>query len=171
MKALSIWIYSYRFILFSYDMKTLIIYYSLDGNTQSIAETLQQTLHADILRLHPIKDISGSKLMRYFRGGKQAVMKELPELAPLAKNPSDYDLIIIGTPVRAFTYAPALRTFFHQYPLTNKKIALFCTHEGQAKHTLTNMSDQLPNNEIIATKDFPDVAKHREASVDEAKHW
>jgi menaquinone-dependent protoporphyrinogen IX oxidase len=63
------------------------------------------------------------------RGGKQVVMKETPKLKHFTINPNDYDLIIMGTPVRAFNYTPAFRTFFQDYKIENKKIALFCTHE------------------------------------------
>jgi flavodoxin len=38
-------------------MKILIIYYSLEGNTKLIADTLERALNADTLRLEPIKDI------------------------------------------------------------------------------------------------------------------
>ncbi len=67
--------------------------------------------------------------MKYVRGGRQALMKSEPELEKLHKDPSNYDTIIIGTPVRAYTYAPAIRTFLKMIKLQDKKIALFCTHE------------------------------------------
>lgn len=57
-------------------------------------------------------------------------MKSEPELKKLSKDPNNYDIIIIGTPVRAYTYTPAIRTFLKTIQLKNKKIALFCTHEG-----------------------------------------
>ena len=63
------------------------------------------------------------------RGGRQAVMKSEPELEKLRKDPSKYNTIIIGTPVRAYTYTPAIRTFLKTAKLKEKNIALFCTHE------------------------------------------
>jgi flavodoxin len=167
-------------------MKTLIIYYSLEGNTRLIADTLAQELDADTLRLEPIKDIKPNGFMKYMRGGKQIVMKETPKLRfvvslferemsegqrDLEVNPNDYDLIIMGTPVRAFNYVPAFRTFFQDCKIKNKQIALFCTHEGQAAKTLNNMKDRLPQNDIIATKAFINVTKNKKEAVEEAKKW
>jgi flavodoxin len=52
-------------------------------------------------------------------------MKEKPVLYSFDKNPNDYDLIFIGTPVWAFSYAPAFNSFFDKIKIINKKIALF----------------------------------------------
>jgi len=49
-------------------------------------------------------------------------MKVEPELERRNKNPEHYDVIIIGTPVWAFTYTPAIRTFFSQAKLEGKQI-------------------------------------------------
>ena len=150
-------------------MRKLVIYYSLEGNTKLISDTLAKTLEADILRLEPVKDIHPTWFMKYMRGGKQVIMKETPMLKHFTINPNQYDLIIIGTPVRAFNYTPACRTFFQEYKLEQKKIAFFCTHEGNAGKTLINMRNRLPNNEIITTKDFPNVSKHKEETIEETK--
>lgn len=63
--------------------------------------------------------------MKFLWGGKQVFSKKQPELLLFDKNPEDYDLFIIGTPVWAWTYAPALRTFFANTNLSNKKSLCF----------------------------------------------
>lgn len=67
--------------------------------------------------------------MKYLRGGRQALMKTQPEIKEFDKDLKTYNTIIIGTPVRAYTYTPAIRTFFKKANLKGKNIALFCTHE------------------------------------------
>jgi len=67
--------------------------------------------------------------MKYFRGGKQIMMKETPKLKPYHIELDTYETIYLGTPVWAFTYTPAIRSFLKQTHLHNKKIILFCTHE------------------------------------------
>ena len=135
-------------------MKKLVVYYSLTGNTKFIAKTVAKAVDADVLELKPKKDIKKKGVMRYLWGGKQVLMKSKPELLPLDKDPRDYDLIFIGTPVWSFTYAPALRTFFSGVDLKNKKIALFCCHEGGMGKTLKSMESKLHGNKIIGTIDF-----------------
>ncbi|MFA4859013.1 MAG: flavodoxin [Candidatus Margulisiibacteriota bacterium] len=129
--------------------KTLVVYYSLEGNTQFVAETIAAILRADILKIQPQKEINAGNFMKYLWGGRQVVMRETPTLLPLDKNPNDYDTLIIGTPVWAFTFAPPLRTFLSENKIIGKKIGLFCTHEGVPGHTLQHMKNLLPDNQFI----------------------
>jgi flavodoxin len=149
--------------------KTLIVYYSLEGNTKLIAETIAKEMNADIMECKPKKDISKKWFMKYVRGGRQAVMKSEPELEKLSKDASKYDTIIIGTPVRAFTYTPAIRTFFKTIKLQSKKIALFCTHEWGPGSTLENMEQYLIHNNIISKIEFINVKKNQTANIAKAK--
>ena len=81
-------------------------------------------------------------------------MKQKPELTIFNIYPIDYDFLFIGTPVWAFTYSPALRTFFSKTKLEHKKIAIFCCHEGGMKKTLENMKKTLVGNTIVGENDF-----------------
>lgn len=94
-------------------MKTLILYYSFEGNTEYVATKLASYLDADFQKVVPVKELKSKGFSKYIWGGRQAFMKEKkPAIAPLEKNYKDYDLILIGTPIWAFTYAPPIRTFF-----------------------------------------------------------
>jgi len=149
--------------------KILVVYYSLEWSTKLIAETIAKGMHADILECKPKKDISGKWFMKYVRGGRQAVMKSEPELEKLSKDTNNYDTIIIGTPVRAFTYTPAIRTFFKTANLKGKNIALFCTHEWGRGKTLENMKEKLINNTIISEMEFVNVKKDQKTNIEKAK--
>jgi hypothetical protein len=81
-------------------------------------------------------------------------MKEIPELNPYTCDLDKYDTIYIGTPVRAFTYTPAIKAFLKQTNIQNKNIILFCTHEGWPGKTLLNLQNDLNGNTILKTKDF-----------------
>lgn len=80
-------------------------------------------------------------------------------------------IIFIGTPVWAWTYAPPLRSFLEGQKLQNKKIALFCTHEGGKGKVFENMRAELCGNEFIGEKDFCKVVKDKEKNADGAKKW
>jgi Flavodoxins len=153
-------------------MKSLIIYYSLEGNVKLLSEVMAAEIGADVLPIKLKQEIKADSFMKYIWGGKQVMMKEIPEIEPSTVNPNDYDLIIIGTPVWAFNYAPAIRSFLQSHTITNKKIALFCTHEGGPQKTLSNLEAKLPNNEILSTIDFfAPLKKNREISIEKAKTW
>ncbi len=53
---------------------TLVIYYSLEGNTELVATELAEKLDADILAVKPLKDIDAGGFGKYFWGGSQVVM-------------------------------------------------------------------------------------------------
>ncbi|MBU4245572.1 MAG: hypothetical protein KKE71_00870 [Nanoarchaeota archaeon] len=99
-------------------------------------------------------------------------MREKPALLPFDKDPKDYDMIFIGTPVWAFSYSAPFNTFFHETELKNKKIALFICHGGGKKDTFGDMRKALPGNEIIGEIDFFEPLKNdKESCAKKAKYW
>jgi hypothetical protein len=87
--------------------------------------------------------------MILFQGGKESRTRKLPTLQPYDFDPTDYEFIIIGTPVWAWTFAPVLITFLNENEIANKKIILTCSHRGSPGKTIDNLIDNLPNNQII----------------------
>jgi flavodoxin len=148
------------------DNKILIVYYSLTGNTRFIAECLQEKLKADIQQIVPIKDVKPKGGMKYFWGGYKVIMKKKPSLEPIEKDPKDYDVIIIGTPVWVWTIAPPIRTFLTKYDLSNKKVGFWCCHAGSPGSTLRIMEKCAPDSEVLGKIKFIDPLKK---NTDEAK--
>lgn len=153
-------------------MKALVVFYSFEGNTKLIAENIAKIVNADILELKPKKEIKSKGFMKYFWGGKAAIMKTKPELFPIEKNPQNYDILFIGTPVWAFTYAPPLNTFFSTSPVSNKKIVLFCCHGGGKGRIFDKMKKALKGNQILSEIDFHDpLKKNTDMQIQRAREW
>lgn len=153
-------------------MKKLVIFYSFEGSTKLLAKAIAETIKADVLELKPKKEVVKSHgFAKYFWGGKQVFLKEKPELEKFDKNPNDYDMIFLGTPVWSFTYAPAMRSFLESQKLQDKKIALFCAFEGQKGKIFENMKKKLAGNEFISEKDFYKVSRDKDKNIVEAKKW
>jgi flavodoxin len=113
------------------NSKTLILYYSLTGNTKFIAETIKDETGADVQPLKPIKDLNPESGTRFMWGGMHATMKKKPELEPFKYDPNDYELLIIGTPIWAWQASPPIRSLVDSYDFTNKKVALWCCCAGK----------------------------------------
>ena len=111
-------------------MKTLIVYYSLEGNTQYAAERIAAAIGAETLRLAPEKAYPDSGFKKFFWGGKSAVMAEKPKLQPYEFDPAAWDRIIIGFPVWAGNVTPPIRTFIKENDLRGKRIAAFACQSG-----------------------------------------
>ena len=88
--------------------KILIAYYSRTGLNAAAANALRQELNCDIEQVIDTVDLSGKSM---FWCATSAVFKRITRLKPSEKDPGDYDLVIIGTPVWAGTLPPAPRTY------------------------------------------------------------
>ena len=113
-------------------MANLIVYYSLEGNTEYVARAVASTVGADLLRLEPVRAYPTSGFRKFFWGGKSAVMAEKPELQPYTFQPEIYNRIIFGFPVWAGNVAPPLHTFVQENleAFKGKRIAAFACQSG-----------------------------------------
>ena len=85
-------------------MKTAIVYYSMHGNVRYVSEKVAKELGADLIELVPVKAYPDKGAMQFIWGGSAVTFKKKPELEPYTFNASDYDLVIIGTPVWASNF-------------------------------------------------------------------
>lgn len=153
-------------------MKSIVIYYSFEGNTKLIAHTVQEVVGAGLIQLQVIEERKSKLFTKYFWGGRQVMTKKEPELQPYSFNAGDFDLIFLGTPVWAWHFTPAMRSFLKKEQFSNKKIALFCCHAGVKGEILTRWKDVLAGNEIIGEIDFRDPLRVKtEKNIQRAKTW
>ena len=153
-------------------MKSIVIYYSFEENTKLIANTVCDTVGADLLRLQLAKELGTKSFIKYLWGGKEVFMNRTPALLPYHFDADVYDLIFIGTPVWAWHFAPALRTFFSENTIKNKKIALFCCHGGGKGKIFPRLKKALEDNDIVGEIDFRDPLRVKtEVSVKRAVEW
>ena len=113
-------------------MKTLIVYYSLQGNTEYAAKRIAANIGADTLRLYSKKAYKDKGFAKFLSGGRSAIKEETPDLEDYEINLSEYDRVIFGFPVWASNIAPPLRSFIaeHREELTEKELAAFATQGG-----------------------------------------
>ena len=140
-------------------MKRLIVFYSLEGNTEYIADKIAEKLDADKLKLVPKTQYATKGFKKFFWGGKAAVMAEKPELEPYDVDLSVYDEVIIGFPVWAGNITPPVRTFVSENAesLKNKDICTFACESGAgAEKAFGKLGDLLGIADFKATAIFID---------------
>lgn len=119
-------------------MKYLVVYYSRTGTTKKVAQALCNFLESDIEEIAPMRKYSG--LFGFFRAGYEATRKKLPNIHEIKNNPSQYDAVILGTPVWGSTLASPLRTYISKYRTDFKKVAFFLTKGGKGQtRTFTDL--------------------------------
>jgi flavodoxin len=109
-------------------MRALVVYYSRTGHTRTIAEAITKELQCDSEEI--IDTIKRSGPLGFIAAGRQATKKELTKLMPVKKDPSAYDLVIIGSPVWAGTMSTPVRTYIVENKDKFKNVALFITCGG-----------------------------------------
>jgi len=105
--------------------KVLVAFYSRTGTTRTVAQALASRLGADVEEIVDTKNRQG--IFGWLGAGRDASKKSKTVIAPIQKNPADYDLVILGTPIWAWSMTPAVRTYIIQQRHNFKKVAFFCT--------------------------------------------
>ncbi|MGE4277506.1 MAG: flavodoxin family protein [Lawsonibacter sp.] len=153
-------------------MRALVVFFSLDGNTQFIAGKIAEIIGADRVALHPRKDYSRTGIGKYVWGGKSVLFGETPELTNDTIDWNSYDTIFIGTPIWAGSYAPPIKTFLNRYPIQGKRIALFACHGGGgAEKCFQKLRDALSQNTLIGEMAFTEPKRDPDQNAEKAANW
>jgi flavodoxin len=138
-------------------MKTLVVYYSRSGHTAQLAKEIAARCKADLERIRD-DGIDRSGLWGYLRSGWQAAGGATPDIRRTARNPADYDLVIIGTPVWNWSLAAPVRTYVRQHAGKFRQVAFFCTEGGSGDRRVFDELQRLCGRPPCATM----VVKERE---------
>ena len=142
--------------------KILMVYYSFEGNTEYAANVAAKCADIDLQKLIPVKEPPKKGFGKFFWGGKSVMMKEMPELEPQQYNAADYDTIILGFPVWASSYPPAIATFLRDNDLTGKKIyVIACSAGGDARKALTKLAAKLRDSSVKTSLSLQDPLKNQ----------
>jgi len=146
-------------------MKTALIYYSYEGNSAFIAETIKACIAVDVFEIKTAKTKKRKGFAKYFWGGAQVFFGRKPALLPLSVDVNAYDLIILGTPVWASSPAPALVSFLGKTAISGKKLALYCCHLGGKGDVFKKIKSLLPGNTFVGEIDFQNTASQEKAAL------
>jgi flavodoxin len=154
------------------ELKTLVVYYSLEGNTKCIGDSIASSLNADVEEIKTTQPIEAGKFMDYYWTGNKEHTNDVVELLPIEKDPRKYDLIILGTPVWAWSPAPPIYSYLKKFKLRGKNMALFICSEGERGKTFQKLEKLLPGNNIISQREFINPGKDMDGSCSlKAQEW
>ena len=110
------------------EKKALVVYYSRTGNTKKVAEAVAGQLGCDVERIEDTKDRTG--LTGWFKSGRDALRRKETVIGPPQRDPAAYDLVLIGTPVWAWTVTPAVRAYITAVKDKLPDVGFFATAGG-----------------------------------------
>jgi flavodoxin len=146
-------------------MKTLIVYFSRTGRTREVAAMIRSLTGGDLEEIREARDRDGP--FGWLRSGMESMRKTIPGIWPLKNDPASYDLIFIGTPIWASNMSSPVRAFITRYKDEIRKVALFCTGDGDDPEEMFGQMGVLLGIEPVATVGL--IGKDREGDLAEAK--
>lgn len=151
--------------------KTLVIYFSATGSTKAVAETIAETLEADIDEIIPEQPYTSEDLN--WRDETSRVNAEhedadfRPAIAGDIKDLSAYDTIFIGYPIWWGEAPNIVWNFVESYDFSGKTMIPFCTSSssglGSSGETLAALA---PDAEWLEGQRFPS-----NASAEDVVNW
>ena len=111
--------------------KTLILYYSLTGNTRAGCEALQKELDATILEIKDLRKRSGK--WGFFKTAFGSLFGRHTKIEPEKIDFTGYQNIILGSPIWTGKLSMAIRTVIDRNSFEGKKVLLYTTTNAYEK--------------------------------------
>jgi menaquinone-dependent protoporphyrinogen IX oxidase len=135
--------------------KVLVVYFSRTGYTKRIAEQLATALNATLCPITEPKSRLG--LLGYSRCLWEASMGRDAPIDPLACDPGQADLVLIGTPIWGWHLSSPARAFARRYRAQIRRCAFFCTMGGSGSDAAFAELRQLTGQGPLATLSLADA--------------
>ena len=134
-------------------MKTLVVYYSETGTTRKAARAIAKALKADV------EEITGAPkgVWGKIKSAMAAAPAERSASAGGARDPSEYDLVIIGTPSRNASLSAPVRRYLVSHARHMGRVAFFCTRTGTGAPRLFRQMETLAEQPPIAVLELRDA--------------
>ena len=150
-------------------MKALVVYYTRTGNTKFAAEAVAAELGADLEEVVDLKKRQGR--LAFLPAGRDAMRGRTTEIAQPGRNPTEYDLIIIGQPVWAGSPTPAIRTYLGKHDLSGKKVALLFS-DSNLGEAVEKTKALMPNATFVGESALPAKAfENKEEARKKIAEW
>lgn len=127
--------------------KTLIVYFSWSGHTRTVANIIHELTGSRMVEIEVQEPYSSVYKEVTARARRELDNDIRPTLVTRVENMTDYDTLIVGTPIWNSRLAPPVKSFLASYDLSGKKILPFCTHGGSGTaQSVNNMREACPNS-------------------------
>ena len=129
--------------------KSIVIYYSQNGTTKALAETIQLLTGSDMEAIEAEEPYAGNFEETIARVKAEREANTLPKLKPLKANLDDYEIVDLGYPIWFGTFAPPMAAFVKDANLEGKKVVPFCTFgSGGLEASIRDLKSVRPNVEF-----------------------
>lgn len=107
-------------------MKILVVYATRTGTGKMIADRIGEALNADVEQI--VDKVNRKGVLGFIRSGFQAFTKRCSPIGPPLRNPAQYDMTILISPIWASSLSSPMRTFLREDGQKMKDVALVFSH-------------------------------------------
>lgn len=137
--------------------KRLVAYFSCTGTTAKVAETLAESIGADIFEIEPAVPYTAADLDWRDNTSRSSVEMNDPHSRPAVAskrdNMADYDTVLVGFPIWWYVAPTIINTFLESYDFAGKKLVLFATSGGSGfGNTVKELKPSATGAEIMEGK-------------------
>jgi flavodoxin len=129
--------------------RILVVYYSRTGTTGKVARAIRDELGCDIERIAERGSRRG--ILGYFRSVFDTVFGRPAVLRALEKDPNDYELVVVGTPVWNASVSTPVRTFLAENRHRIRRVAFFCTYGGTGSARAVRQAEAIAGEPPVVT--------------------
>ena len=134
-------------------MKKIFIYYSLSGNGDEVAKYLEDKGY-DIRKVETEDDLSSNSFFNILKGGFKAMIGYEDKLTNFDTNISEYDEVVIGSPVWNARFSSPINTVLKLLNLSGKKVKfILYSGSGKSPKATLKIKEKWPEAEIIDMKE------------------
>ncbi len=119
-------------------MNTIIIYYSISGQTKLIADIMCNKLKCKQFEIETDKKANADVVSMYVYGAKEMISRNSSKLVTPKIDLSEYDNIIIGFPNWVSNFPPAVKEFVNNNDFSGKNIYLYITYAARGGEACLN---------------------------------
>ncbi len=133
-------------------MKKIFIYFSQTGNGDLVANTLPENIEKR--RVIMKKKLPKRFFFMVLTGGFLAGINAKSRLVDFNNDVSEYEEIIIGSPIWNGKFSSPINTVLSKIDLNNKKLSfILYSGSGEAPKTINTINKKYPNSNVIILKE------------------
>jgi menaquinone-dependent protoporphyrinogen IX oxidase len=129
--------------------RILVAYYSRSGRTKRLARAVAAALAADVEEIRDPTDRAG--VLGFLRSGVEAYARVLAGVEHPRRDPGDYDVVVVGTPVWAMSVSSPVRTYLWHERERLPQVAFLATLAGRGDERAFEQMRELAGRAPVAT--------------------
>lgn len=150
--------------------KSVIVFYSQNGTTKSVAEEFQKNTGAALWELQMEKAYPSTYDSTIAAVKAERDAKSWPKLLNAKVDLARYDTIYLGYPIMFGTFAPPLYTFLDSNDLKEKVVVPFCTYgSGGLQNSVEELKSLQPQARVLDGYGISNKRAKKGRSAEEVK--